>query len=190
MGKQFLELTKLNLMFLKLLSAITYLNFANFAILISVLATKPTILNKMVPFERRKNDFKKFAKHNQHKFNIVRVKVEKQILHLYKFKYVFRPIGTRWTRWCCRKMNCINYFWYFTGPIQVRIYGKDGHHLEENYFISDGNITCQFHYVIEFQNLISPTCVFSEPGYYKENHFGIRLESILRVVQKSFPVII
>lgn len=47
-------------------------------------------------------------------------------------------------------------------PIQIRIYGKVGHHFEENYFFSD------------------------EPGFYQENEFGIRLESILRVINKTF----
>ena len=26
-----------------------------------------------------------------------------------------------------------------------------------------------------------------EPGYYKEDEFGLRLETILRVVEKDFP---
>ncbi|XP_046656109.1 xaa-Pro aminopeptidase 1-like isoform X1 [Daphnia pulicaria] len=47
-------------------------------------------------------------------------------------------------------------------PIQIRIYGKVGHHFEENYFFSD------------------------EPGFYQENEYGIRLESILRVIRKTF----
>ena len=30
--------------------------------------------------------------------------------------------------------------------------------------------------------------LITEPGYYKDNEFGIRLETILRVIRKSFEV--
>ena len=39
--------------------------------------TKSTIPNKMVSFRKQKNDFQFFTKVHQQKFNIVRVKVEK-----------------------------------------------------------------------------------------------------------------
>jgi len=55
-----------------------------------------------------------------------------------------------------------SYLGVHEGPTQIRVYGKVGHLFEENYFFSD------------------------EPGYYQENEFGIRLETILRVVRKSF----
>jgi len=55
-----------------------------------------------------------------------------------------------------------SYLGVHEGPTQIRIYGKVGHLFEENYFFSD------------------------EPGYYQENDFGIRLETVLRVVRKSF----
>ena len=37
-------------------------------------------------------------------------------------------------------------------------------------------------------SLISPIDSMTEPGYYQENDFGIRLETVLRVVRKSFKV--
>ncbi|KAK4301818.1 hypothetical protein Pmani_026085 [Petrolisthes manimaculis] len=46
-------------------------------------------------------------------------------------------------------------------PIQVRIYGSEEHEFEVGHYFSD------------------------EPGYYKDNEFGIRLENILTVVEKE-----
>ena len=46
-------------------------------------------------------------------------------------------------------------------PIQVRVYAKEEHPFEEGQFFSD------------------------EPGYYQPNEFGIRLETVLRVVKKE-----
>ena len=37
------------------------------------ISTKVNILNTIVPFSKRKNDFTKFSKHNLHKFNVVHV---------------------------------------------------------------------------------------------------------------------
>ncbi|XP_069163625.1 uncharacterized protein [Procambarus clarkii] len=48
-------------------------------------------------------------------------------------------------------------------PIQVRIYGSEEHKFEVGHFFSD------------------------EPGYYQDNDFGIRLETILAVVPKDTP---
>ncbi|XP_064108547.1 uncharacterized protein LOC135216931 isoform X1 [Macrobrachium nipponense] len=48
-------------------------------------------------------------------------------------------------------------------PIQVRIYGTEEHKFEVGHFFSD------------------------EPGFYQDNEFGIRLETILTVVNKETP---
>ncbi|KAK8724909.1 hypothetical protein OTU49_010972 [Cherax quadricarinatus] len=48
-------------------------------------------------------------------------------------------------------------------PIQVRIYGSEEHKFEVGHFFSD------------------------EPGFYQDNDFGIRLESILTVVPQATP---
>ena len=74
-----MELTNLNLNCQKLQSAVTRSKLENFDILKLMLAGKPTILHKMVPFKNGENDFKIFAKLNRRKFNIVRVKAGKQI---------------------------------------------------------------------------------------------------------------
>ena len=69
------------------------LKLENFTLLMIVLPTKPTILNQMVPFLKRKNDFKKFTKHNLHKFNIVHVNFQEVKFffpQFYKFEGVFR----------------------------------------------------------------------------------------------------
>ena len=73
----FLEFTNLNLILPRLQSAIRPPKLWNFALLKLMLVTKQHILNKMVPFITRKNDFIFLTKHNQQKCNIVRVKVKK-----------------------------------------------------------------------------------------------------------------
>lgn len=58
-----------------------------------------------------------------------------------------------------------SYLGVHEGPTQIRVHGKVGHLFEENYFFSD------------------------EPGFYKENEFGIRLENVLRVVHEPFKTV-
>ena len=53
----FLKFTNLNLILVKLQNTKTRSKVANFHTLKLVLATKPTLLNKMVLFKKRNNDF-------------------------------------------------------------------------------------------------------------------------------------
>lgn len=55
---------------------------------------KRHILNMIELFRTREKDFQFFAKHNQLKYNIVRVKAEKYISEFRKFKDSFRLIRT------------------------------------------------------------------------------------------------
>lgn len=77
---------------------------------------------------------------------------------------------------------------HLTGPIQIRIYGKVGHHFEENYFFSDGMYSTPIYTVKELGRYTINANTWLEPGFYQENEFGIRLESILRVINKTFEV--
>ena len=75
-----------------------------------------------------------------------------------------------------------------TGPTQIRIYGKVGHLFEENYFFSDGmTISAEIEFFSKWT--LNSNWMYAEPGFYEENEFGIRLESVLRVVRKTFEVI-
>ena len=47
-------------------------------------------------------------------------------------------------------------------------------------FIKAYSISNYVHFYIDY--------LIAEPGYYEKNEFGIRLESIMRVIRKSFEV--
>jgi hypothetical protein len=61
--------------------------------------------------------------------------------------------------------------------------------FEENYFFSDGMNNFFFFVVLKFKIIIEFQILKIEPGYYKAGDFGIRIESILRVVNTTFKVI-
>ena len=61
--------------------------------------------------------------------------------------------------------------------------------FEENYFFSDGKML-NFFFIIKEKCFMLILFLGShiEPGYYKSDHWGIRIESILRVVPANFEV--
>ena len=127
--------------------------------------------------------------------------------------YLLKVLATAVINWVQRAVNQQVGFVYMTltwhrmltGPSQVRIYGKVGHQFEENYFLSDGNFRHFFRFFrwrrpkhkqisragsfqCKYLTLERVSPPHAEPGYYKKNDYGIRLESILRVVRKTTPV--
>jgi hypothetical protein len=83
----------------------------------------------------------------------------------------------------------INRFLILKGPTRVAIGSSVESKFEENYFFSDGMNNFFFFVVLKFKIIIEFQILKIEPGYYKAGDFGIRIESILRVVNTTFKVI-
>jgi hypothetical protein len=83
----------------------------------------------------------------------------------------------------------INRFLILKGPTRVAIGSSVESKFEENYFFSDGMNNFFVVVVLKFKIIIEFQILKIEPGYYKAGDFGIRIESILRVVNTTFKVI-
>jgi hypothetical protein len=83
----------------------------------------------------------------------------------------------------------IDRFLILKGPTRVAIGSSVESKFEENYFFSDGMNNFFVVVVLKFKIIIEFQILKIEPGYYKAGDFGIRIESILRVVNTTFKVI-
>lgn len=82
----------------------------------------------------------------------------------------------------------INRLFILKGPTRVAIGSSVESKFEENYFFSDGNNYFSSLSIMQSSKKNFLT-VKIEPGYYKAGDFGVRIESILRVVNTTFKVI-